>query len=86
MCSILGASWTSAILGAVDDPERYRLTLTLDGRRVLDGWWASEATARKKFTATVGDYGRDGAHVTLVDEETAETLASWPEPAVGGAP
>jgi hypothetical protein len=68
----------------MDDPERYRLTLTLDGRRVLDGWWGSEETARRKFRSTVGDYGRDGAEVALVDTESGETIASWPEPVVGG--
>jgi prophage tail gpP-like protein len=68
------------------DPERYRLTLHLDGRRVLDGWWDSEKTARRKFTATVGDYGRDGAEVALVDTASGETIASWPTPVVGGAP
>ena len=28
---------------------------------------------------TVGDYGRDGARIVLVDTETGETLASWPD-------
>jgi hypothetical protein len=67
-----------------DEPGRYRLALTLDGRRALDGWWGDEETARKKFKDTIGDYGRDGATVALVDTETGETLDSWPEPVVSG--
>ncbi|MFE9130636.1 hypothetical protein ACFYOF_35340 [Streptomyces sp. NPDC007148] len=49
----------------MDDAGRYRLTLLLDGRRVMNGWWGREATGRKKFSATVGDYGRDGAPMVL---------------------
>ncbi|MCW7941708.1 hypothetical protein AAW14_06645 [Streptomyces hygroscopicus] len=60
------------------DPERFHLTLHLDGRPVLDGWWGDEATARKKFREAVGDYGRDGARIALTDTETGEQLASWP--------
>ncbi|MGW4784249.1 hypothetical protein [Streptomyces sp. NPDC004230] len=67
----------------MDDAGRYRRTLTLDGQRVSDGWWDSEQTARKKFRAAVGDYGRDGARITLVDTETGLTLDSWPDPVVG---
>lgn len=60
-------------------PERYHLTLTAAGRTVAQGWWGSEVVARGKFTEWVGDWGRDGARVTLVDEETGETLTTWPE-------
>lgn len=67
----------SAILGGVIDPERYRLTLTLDGQPALHGWWGSEAPARRKFAATVGEYGRDGTHVILVGTETGDVLTSW---------
>ncbi|MEU6216724.1 hypothetical protein ABZ845_04260 [Streptomyces sp. NPDC047022] len=68
----------------MSEPGRYHLTLTLDGRGALDGWWEREATARRKFASTVGDYGRDGAMVVLVDTETDEQLAVWPEPVVSG--
>ncbi|MFG3064802.1 hypothetical protein ACGFYM_40605 [Streptomyces sp. NPDC048231] len=70
----------------MDDAGRYRLTLVLDDRRVMDGWWGREATGRKKFAATVGDYGRDGARITLVDTETDEELAAWPKPATSSTP
>jgi hypothetical protein len=62
----------------MDDPGRYHLTLTADGRPVLHGWWDSETTARRKFRSMVGEYGRDGVRITLVDEETSDELASWP--------
>ncbi|MFB7575997.1 hypothetical protein [Streptomyces sp. NPDC056165] len=62
-----------------DEPQRYYLTLTVGVRIVLQGWWASEATARWKFSGWVGEYGNlHGAKITLVDEETGQTLARWP--------
>ena len=60
------------------DPNRFYLTLALDGRPAMGGWWGSEATARKKWAETVGEYGRDGALITLVDTETGKQLAVWP--------
>jgi hypothetical protein len=45
----------------------------------MHGWWASEATAHDKFTRWVGDWGRDGVRITLVDEETGRTLKAWPD-------
>lgn len=68
---------------------RFHLTLTTAGRPVMHGWWGSEAIARGKFTRWVGDWGRDGVHIALVDEATGETLEAWPEeesPVVGGGP
>ncbi|MEV5414685.1 hypothetical protein [Streptomyces albogriseolus] len=59
-------------------PGRYRVTLTLDGRRALRGWWNSESVARRQFAGLVGQYGRPGTHVTLTDEETGATLTEWP--------
>ncbi|MEV7975477.1 hypothetical protein [Streptomyces sp. NPDC086519] len=64
-----------------DAASRYHLLLTLDGRPAQHGWWASEATARRKFGAWVGEHGRPGAQVTLVDEETGEALTQWPDEA-----
>ncbi|WP_171110579.1 MULTISPECIES: hypothetical protein [unclassified Streptomyces] len=58
--------------------ERYHLTLTSAGRPVQHGWWAVEETARRKFTAWVGDWGKPGARITLTDEETRAVLTEWP--------
>ena len=59
-------------------PGRYHLLLTSGGQSVQHGWWDLEATARRKFTAWVGDWGQPGARVTLTDEETGEQLDEWP--------
>ena len=61
------------------DPGRYHLTLTVDGRPVMHGWWGSETTARGKFARWVGEHGQPDARITLVDEETGETLTTWPD-------
>ncbi|KOX32770.1 hypothetical protein ADL07_11365 [Streptomyces sp. NRRL F-4707] len=59
---------------------RYRVTVTTGGQPLIQGWWGSEVIARRKFTAWVGEHGdRPGARVTLVDEETGETLTEWPD-------
>lgn len=64
------------------NPERYHLTLTAAGRPVQHGWWGSETVARAKFVSWIGEYGSmPGARVTLVDEETGETLTAWPDEA-----
>ena len=60
--------------------QRYHLTLTVAGRPAMRGWWASESTARGKFTRWVGS-GVADARVVLVDEETGRVLASWPDEA-----
>lgn len=62
---------------------RFHLTLTAAGRPAMHGWWGSEATARAKFTRWVGDWGREGVRIVLVDEETGRTLETWPG-VVGG--
>jgi hypothetical protein len=64
-----------------NSPGRYHLTLTRDGRPAMHGWWDREAVARAKFTEWVGDWGRPGASVTLVDEDTGVTLTTWPDEA-----
>lgn len=60
-------------------PGRFHVTLTAGGRRVLDGWWNDEATARRKLLSLVGEQGRDGVVATLVDEVSGETLTTWPD-------
>lgn len=61
------------------NPDRYHLTLQFAGGRAVHGWWGSEATARSKFKGWVGHWGRPGASVALVDEETGAVLTTWPE-------
>ena len=58
---------------------RFHLTLTFDGQPAMHGWWAVRKTADAKTEEWVGDYGRPGVRVTLVDEETGALLTSWPE-------
>lgn len=60
-------------------PARYHLTLTSDSQPAMHGWWASEATARRKLVSWIGGRGSlPGARVTLIDEETGATLTEWP--------
>ncbi|MFJ2719383.1 hypothetical protein [Streptomyces sp. NPDC087437] len=60
--------------------DRYHLTLTADGRPAMHGWWGSEATARRKFTSWVGEYGSlPDARITLTDEDTGTRLTTWPD-------
>jgi hypothetical protein len=62
------------------DDERYHLTLTLAGRPALQGWWGSEATARRQFSTWIDERGSmPGVRITLVDTETGATLVSWPK-------
>jgi hypothetical protein len=62
----------------VDD--RYHLCLTLDGQPAMQGWWPRESTARRQFSAWVGERGSmPGVRIVLVDEETGETLTTWPD-------
>jgi hypothetical protein len=62
--------------------ERYHLTLAAAGRPMMHGWWGSEATARSMLPVWVGNWGGlPDARVTLVDEETGETLTTWPDEA-----
>lgn len=72
--------WRVCHSGVVDHPERFHLTLTSAGLPSMQGWWASEATAREQFKVWVGNWGRPGARITLVDEETGTVLTEWPDP------
>jgi hypothetical protein len=63
------------------DPARYHLTLTSDGRPAMHGWWGSETVARGKMTSWIGHWGRPGARITLVDEDTGTVLTTWPDEA-----
>jgi hypothetical protein len=62
------------------DDERYHLTLATREQPVMHGWWSDRATADRKHAAWKREHGSvDGARVTLVDEETGETLTTWSE-------
>ncbi|WP_326790545.1 hypothetical protein [Streptomyces sp. NBC_00151] len=60
------------------DLGRYHLLLSLDGRPTMHGWWKSEATARKQCTGWIGERGRPGARITLIDEAAGTLLTEWP--------
>jgi hypothetical protein len=64
--------------------QRYHLTLTTPATgTVMEGWWASRATAERKFRSVIGSYGSiPGARVTLaegLDDETEQVAKSWPD-------
>jgi hypothetical protein len=64
------------------NPARFHLALSAAGHPVMHGWWASEVTARGKFRDWIGEHSNlPDARVTLVDEETGETLTTWPDEA-----
>jgi hypothetical protein len=70
----------------VTNDGRFHLPLTSAGDPVQHGWWGSEATARRKFTSWIGEWGElPEARVVLVDEETGEMLDSWPGVVSGGS-
>ncbi|MCZ4506962.1 hypothetical protein O3Q52_01800 [Streptomyces sp. ActVer] len=62
------------------DDQRFHLTLHSGTRPVMHGWWAKQATAEDMLPVWVGSWGDlPGARVTLVDEETGETLTTRPD-------
>lgn len=62
------------------NPGRFHLTLTVDGRPVVHGWWSVRATADRKFREWIGAQGsKPGARIMLVDTATGETLTEWPD-------
>lgn len=64
----------------MDPAGRYRLTLAVDGRDVVHGWWNRRKTADDRMTDWIGLHGRKGARITLIDTETGETVRVWPQP------
>lgn len=62
-------------------PARFHLVLYTGDRPTMHGWWDAEATARRKFTSWIGEHGRPGARIDLVDEETGTVLTTWPDAA-----
>ncbi|MFE9454184.1 hypothetical protein [Streptomyces sp. NPDC006739] len=48
---------------------------------MVQGWWGSEETARRQFSTWINEQRTlPGARITLTDEETDQTLMTWPEP------
>jgi hypothetical protein len=65
----------------IDPPPagRYRVAVSIDGAPFIQGWWNDRATADLKYRGWIGEHGgRPGVRVTLTDEETGETLTTWP--------
>lgn len=67
------------MVGVTSNPNRYHLTLTSAGSRVMQGWWGERAVADGKFSEWIGLSKGPDARVTLVDEETGTVLTTWPE-------
>jgi hypothetical protein len=68
-------------VGTAEALERFHVTLTVEDRLLMSGWWPDEATARRKSVRWIGEYGSiPAAHVTLTDKETGTVLTRWPEP------
>ena len=63
----------------MDDEGRYRLTLMMDGRQTMRGWWADETAARAQIPVWVRDWGVEGAVITLVDTATGTVIHRWPD-------
>ncbi|MFF1301076.1 hypothetical protein [Streptomyces sp. NPDC058296] len=61
--------------------DRYHLTLTIEGRPVMRGWWSELKTAERKFAAWVGERGGvAGTRITLTDEaDGGRVLKAWPD-------
>lgn len=67
-----------------DPAGRYRLSVKLGDRQPITGWWNSLSTAERKWVSWVGEYGRDGNRITLVDTESGTVLQIWPPDASSG--
>ncbi|MFI9601476.1 hypothetical protein ACIHCX_16680 [Streptomyces sp. NPDC052043] len=53
----------------MDEAHRFHLTAKSAGRSVVQGWWGSEETARRKLSSWMGEYGSmPGARITLTGE------------------
>ncbi|MGY0023730.1 hypothetical protein ACVHNB_32770 [Streptomyces sp. YJ-C3] len=69
--------------GGEQPPGRYHLTLTIDGKRIADGWWDDPDIADGKFTSFRREHvDNAGAHVLLTEWDDGKewTLREWPTP------
>ncbi|MFE7928335.1 hypothetical protein ACFU6S_06275 [Streptomyces sp. NPDC057456] len=65
---------------------RYKVTLAVDGRPTMEGWWEERATADRKYLGWIGEYSnRASARVTLTDATTGDELTKWPREQRSGA-
>lgn len=67
--------------------DRYCLTLTIQGRIIMRGWWSGLPTADRKLAAWVGERGGvEGTRITLTDEadeaDDGRVLKTWPDETV----
>jgi hypothetical protein len=61
----------------MDDPGRYRLTLTLEGRPSMHGWWKTESAALEQRRGWIGTWGRPGSRIDLIDTADGQVIHSW---------
>ncbi|MFF3884064.1 hypothetical protein [Streptomyces sp. NPDC001914] len=57
---------------------RYHVTLVLDGKPTMHGWWKTKPLAMSQYGGWIGRWGRPGARITVVDADTEDLLAEWP--------
>ncbi|WP_338704292.1 hypothetical protein V2W30_40980 (plasmid) [Streptomyces sp. Q6] len=65
-------------------PDRYHLTLAIDGRTILRGWWDNAGTADGKFDGFRDEHeAHAGAHLLLTEWDAGREwpLREWPTPA-----
>ncbi|MGW7387044.1 hypothetical protein [Streptomyces sp. NPDC054794] len=54
------------------EPGRYHLTLTTEGRTVMQGWWDVRSTAERMFASWIGSYGSLPGATVVLREHAAE--------------
>ncbi|WP_372344773.1 hypothetical protein [Streptomyces sp. KL116D] len=62
----------------MDEPGRYRVTLTLDGVVAMRGHWNDRGTAERKLENWLREQGSPTSSGELVDTDDGTVLASWP--------
>ncbi|MFG3585159.1 hypothetical protein [Streptomyces sp. NPDC047990] len=63
----------------MDDAGRYRLTLSLDSRPAMTGWWDDRPVADRQFSSWVGERGEmPGVRIELIDTADDRVIHRWP--------